>query len=190
MKDRLEQFISDHRDQFDLHEPDPNLWQGIESGITSRKLTGRTSRTTGWRTILWRAAAVLIIFAAGYMLQGILQHSNVISERNEEKIIQEIPELQEASMYYTSLIDEKIREIEPLIKDNPELGETLQQDLSELDSVYSELQKDLLDNIANDEVVEAMIQNYVLKIQILEDLLDYMEKTSKNNDDESAAYDI
>ena len=52
------------------------------------------------------------------------------------------------------------------------------QDLSELDSIYGALQQDLRDNIANDEIVEAMIQNYILKIEILEDLLDYLDESS------------
>ena len=186
MKDRLEQFISDNRDQFDLHEPDEKLWAGIESRVQNKK----TFRI-GWKAVMWRAAAVLIIFGASFILQEFLhQRRDVISEREEIKILREIPELQEAEMYYTSLLDDKIQQIEPLISEYPELGETIQQDLSELDSIYSELQKDLRDNIANDEVVEAMIQNYILKIQILEDLLEYMDDTSKNQEDENAAFEI
>lgn len=186
MKDRLEQFISDNRDQFDLFEPDEKLWQRIDTGVSPKK----TFRI-GWKGMLWRAAAVLIIFGASFVLQEFLhQRRGVISEREESKIIREIPELQEAEIYYTNLLDEKIRLIEPLISEHPELGETLQQDLSELDSIYNELQKDLRDNIANDEVVEAMIQNYILKIQILEDLLEYMNETSKLHEDEDAAFEI
>ncbi len=105
-------------------------------------------------------------------------------------MINNIPELQEAEIYYTSLLNDKIIQIEPLLEQNPELGESLQQDLSELDSIYGELQNDLRDNIANDEVVEAMIQNYILKIQILEDLLEYMDESSKNNEDEKATIEI
>jgi hypothetical protein len=114
----------------------------------------------------------------------------VISEREGTNILQEIPELKEAEIYYTNLLNEKISQIEPLISRHPELEETLQQDLSELDSIYLELQKDLRDNIANDEVVEAMIQNYILKIEILEDLLDYMDENSKQQEDENAAHEI
>jgi len=186
MKDRLEKFISDNRDQFDLFEPDEKLWTGIESGIHQKK-----PFRIGWKTVLWRAAAVLIIFAASFMLQEYLhQHRDVFSERSETKILREIPGLHEAEVYYTSLLNEKIRQIEPLISEYPELGETIQQDLSELDSIYYELQLDLRDNIANDEVVEAMIQNYILKIQILEDLLEYMGETSKNQEDEEAVFEI
>ncbi|MFC2115286.1 hypothetical protein ACFLTU_02335 [Bacteroidota bacterium] len=186
MKDRLEQFISDNRDQFDLYEPDEKLWAGIESNVPR----GRTARI-GWKGVLWRAAAVLIIFGASFLLQEYLQlRQGILTDKKEDKILREIPELREAEVYYTNLLDEKILQIEPMISDNPELGVTLRQDLSELDSIYGELQKDLRDNIANDEVVEAMIQNYILKIQILEDLLEYMDGTSKNNEDENEAFEI
>ena len=185
-KDRLEQFISENRDRFDLLEPDKKLWPGIESDIHSRK-----SFRIGWKKVLWRVAVVLIIFGASFMLQEYLNRQrNIFSEKSEKKLLREIPELQEAEVYYTRLLDEKIERIEPLISAYPELGETLQKDLSELDSIYDELQKDLRDNIANNEVVEAMIQNYILKIQILEDLQEYMDKTSKNQNDEKAAFDI
>ncbi len=186
MKDRLEKFISDNRDQFDLHEPDEKLWAGILPGVRQKRIFG-----IGWKAVLWRAAAVLIIFGASFLLQEYLhQRRSITSERTESRILREIPELQEAEIYYTSLLNEKFRQIEPLISANPELGESLEQDLSELDSIYKELQNDLRDNIANNEVVEAMIQNYILKIQILEDLLDYMDETSKKLEDENAAFDI
>lgn len=186
MKDRLEQFISDNRDQFDLYEPGEGLWQGIESRTTRK---GRFR--IGWRGVIWRAAAVVLIFGASFFVQEFLhQRRTGISERKENQMIKEIPELREAEIYYTSLIDEKIRQVEPLIRKDPELGETLQEDLSELDSIYQELKKDLFDNIANDEVVEAMIQNYRLKIQILEDLLEYMDENPNNQEDENEAFDI
>lgn len=185
-KDRLEQFIDDNRDRFDLYEPDEKVWAGVESRIRKKKPFG-----IGWKGLLWRAAAVLIIFGASYVIQTYLhQRRTVISDREGTNILQQIPELKEAEIYYTNLFNEKISQIEPLISRHPELEETLQQDLSELDSIYLELQKDLRDNIANDEVVEAMIQNYILKIEILEDLLDYMDDNSKQQEDENAAYEI
>ena len=186
MKDRLEQYISDNRDQFDLHEPDERLWAGIESNIAGKK-----SRRISWQAVLWRAAAVILIFGASYGIQEILhQRKAMMAGQEDKEILQAIPELQEAELYYTGLLNDKLSQIEPLIRENPELGESIQQDISELDSIYAELQKDLRDNIANDEVVEAMIQNYIMKIQILEDLLEYMDESSKTNEDEKAAFEI
>lgn len=187
MKDRLEQFISDNRDQFDLFEPHEKLWSGIESQVSRKRIF-----RIGWKGIIWRAAAVLIIFGASFMLQEYLQSRPENLSRNIEKNIRhEIPELEEAEIYYTNLFNDKINELEPLLSGHPELAETLKQDLTELDSIYSSLQMDLRDNIANSEVVEAMIQNYMVKIQILEDLQEYMNKTSNNNDnDENSGFDI
>ncbi len=186
MKDRLEQFISDNRDQFDPYEPDDKLWAGIENNIHGKK----TFRI-GWKGVMWRAAAVILIFGASYAIQEYLhQRKAMMAGQESNEIIKNIPELQEAEIYYTSLLNDKISQIGPLLEQNPELGESLQQDLSELDSIYAELQLDLRDNIANDEIVEAMIQNYILKIQILEDLLEFLDESSKNNEDEKAAIEI
>ena len=87
-------------------------------------------------------------------------------------------------------MNDKISQIELLISGQPELGESLSQDLSELDRIYTELQQDLRDNIANDEIVEAMIQNYILKIQILEDLLEYLEDHLSNHENEKIQHEL
>jgi hypothetical protein len=60
----------------------------------------------------------------------------------------------------------------------------LHADLEELDEVYLELKEDLKDNVANPEVIEAMILNYRVKLEILEDLLNQL-KEKENQDDES-----
>ena len=60
MEDRFEKFIRDNREDFDFREPDPRLWKKIESGIRPRRIIN-------WKTIVSRAAVVLIIFAASYL---------------------------------------------------------------------------------------------------------------------------
>jgi hypothetical protein len=184
-RDRLEQFIAENRDQFDLYDPGEKVWNGIKNRVQRKR------RYPDWKTIIWRAAAILVIFAASFLLQEYLHRNELISGRKDKKLNNvEIPELQEAEIYYTNLVDEKIKEIEPLLENQPELGNEVKNFLAELDSIYAELQKDLVDNIANDEVVEAMIQNYRLKLQILEDILGFLQGTSKNEQDENKEFDI
>jgi hypothetical protein len=86
-----------------------------------------------------------------------------------------VPGLRETEVYYTSLVNQKLDELKPIIANCPSLKEELNFDMSELDSVYLDLKADLKDNMANQEVVEAIIENYRLKIRILEDLLTEME---------------
>ena len=134
---------------------------------------------------------MILIFGASYFVQAYMsQRKAMMAGQEDKEIMKNIPELKEAEVYYTSLLNDKINQVKPLLEQYPDLGKSLEQDLSELDSIYSELQQDLRDNIANDEVVEAMIQNYILKIQILEDLLEYMDESSKTNEDEKSGFEI
>jgi cell fate (sporulation/competence/biofilm development) regulator YmcA (YheA/YmcA/DUF963 family) len=186
MQDNLERFIAENRDQFDLYDPDQRLWKGIQARV-SRKKTLRI----GTAGILWRAAAVIIIFMMSFLVQEYLHRNNIwLGSRERDIETDAIPELKEAEIYYSTLVNEKLIEIQPLIDDFPELSNELSNDLAELDSVYNSLKKDLIDNIANDEVVEAMIQNYRLKLEILEDLLKYLQGTSKTNVNGNNEHDI
>jgi len=168
MEDRFEKFIRENREEFDFREPDPRLWKKIESGIRPRRIIN-------WKTIVSRAAVVLIIFAASYMVHELIDNdgSMMAGKRPQEKAAGEIviPELQEAELYYSGLISEKLEEVKPILASCPGVEEELNTDLSELDSLYAALKADLNDNIANQDVIEAIIENYRLRIAILEELL-------------------
>jgi hypothetical protein len=186
MKDKLEKFIAENRDQFDVFDPDDKLWKGISSRI--RKPVRRRISTRG---ILWRAAAVVIIFMLSFAVQEFLIRKDIrITKRDKAIRTDAIPELKEAEIYYTNLVNEKLSQIQPMIEEFPELGEELHSDLTDLDSIYESLKADLVDNIANDEVVEAMIQNYRLKLRILEDIQSFLQETSKTKDNEENEHDI
>jgi hypothetical protein len=166
MEDKFEKFISEHREKFDFREPDPRIWQQVKTSIRKRK-------SLNWRLILTRAAAVLIIFAASYAVNELIHHFQsknfkISSVRNQENVI---PGFKEAEAYYSGLVNQKLDELKPLIDNCPMIEKELQYDMSQLDSIYADLKNDLKDNIANQEVIEAIIENYKLKISILEDIL-------------------
>lgn len=158
MDDRFEQFVRDNREGFDVREPDQRLWTEIE----------KRTRITRRRNIWQRVAVVALIFAASY---GV----NETIHRLREPVVPSRPSaatpLKETEAYYTQLVNQKLDELKPIIAGCPSLAEELNYDMSELDSVYTDLKNDLKDNMANQEVIEAIIQNYRLKISILEDLL-------------------
>jgi hypothetical protein len=172
MIDRLEEFVKSHRTEFDLQEPDPKLWKGIERSISLR-------RKYRWSYYLSRAAVVIFLIGATLVGQKIwMKYSPGKSETTADVEIN-IPELKEAEMYYSGMINEKLKEVKPLLLEYPTMEKELETDLSELDSIYSSLKNDLKDNIANHEVIEAMIQNYRLRISILEDMLNFLESQKK-----------
>jgi len=172
MDDKFKKFITEHREEFDFREPNPGIWKKIEADI-------RVKREIKWRVILTRAAAVVLIFATSYAVNELIHRMNnkgIRAERSTKgKKENTVPGLRETEVYYTSLVNQKLDELKPIIANCPSLKEELNFDMSELDSVYLDLKADLKDNMANQEVVEAIIENYRLKIRILEDLLTEME---------------
>jgi hypothetical protein len=182
MADQFEKYMQSNREAFDLYEPDDYLWKGIEKNIQKEE-----KKNVNWRFVATRVAAVVAIFIASWYFHdwyGNRDRQSMITETAKEL---NIPELKEIENYYESVIDDKLQEIEPMLTKYPGLDEEINRDLVALDSLYISLKKDLHDNVANREVIEAMIQNYRLRVEILEDLLSMLapddeQKNSLSNE--------
>ncbi len=187
MKDKLEQFIDENRDSFDSFsapESEKN-WQKI---LANRKVKpGRKL----YLSYFSRAAAVLLVFGLSYLFHDMVDHrkESRLAEEKLNDIYKQLPELKEAESYYANLVLNKMDEIKPFLISNPEIGNDINTDLMELDSVYTSLKNDLKDNVANDQIIEAMIQNYRLKLSILEDLQAEIE-IENNNENEKPKVNI
>ena len=55
------------------------------------------------------------------------------------------------------------------------------EEMKNLDMIYMELKTDLKDNVSNKEVIEALIVNYRVRIQILEEMLMILKEEEGNN---------
>ncbi len=185
MKDKLEKFIQENREEFDMLEPGDGIWEKIEKNIQPRKVIN-------WRKVIWRAASVIIIFLASYMVHDYIDLKKQIFSHHESKNKKElmIPEIREAEVYYSNLINEKLKEIKPMLANNPGIEKEINIDLNQLDSSYVALKKDLKDNIANQEVIEAMIQNYRLRLSILEDVLSQLKPEKNDKNKKYNSYDM
>jgi len=174
MNDRLEEFVRQNREQFDRQEPDPSVWLKINPANAP---VSKERRPLRWLRI---AAAVAVIFAGSaagfYYLAGTQESSGQYSELYLE--------MQETQQYYIQAVSERYRELRPYLDSDPAADEMLKADFRELDEVYAELKEDLKDNAANPDVIEAMILNYRVKLEILEDLLNQL-KEKENQDHES-----
>ena len=175
MSDRLEKFVKQHREQFDLREPDPSIWLKIN---TDSKTVAQERQPMRWLRI---AAAVAMIFAGSTAGIYFLTGESVDANRQSSELYLEILETEQ---YYSQIVSDRYDELKPFLASNPSAEEMLSTDMEELDEVYEELKEDLKDNASNPEVIEAMILNYRVKLEILEDLLIQL-KEKENQDYES-----
>jgi hypothetical protein len=186
-EDKLEKFMRENRGQFDVYDPDPGIWHTIRP---ARKL--KEEKPVNWKVIGWRGVAAGIIFIlslliAEYLLQPYGPLSRFpFAQRNDVLI----PELQEAEIYYASQLQLRLQDVQDYLTEYPGLESELIRDFQAIDSIQNELRKDLKDNISNRDVVEALIQNYRIKVTILEDLLQHFEYAEGEKNDENINHEL
>ena len=166
--DKLEKHILNNREGIDIHDPDPGLWDRIAEKLPRERRPGQS--------YLWRAAAA--VFVAALCTAAILTAIRAAGRLNDPQVA----EVRETRQYYDNRIQSLYREAEPLLTANPDIGMELTAGMGELDSLSAEIISDLSDNIASSEVVEALIRNYRLRIELLEDMLLLMKENQTEPD--------
>lgn len=174
--DEFEKHIMKGRDKMDIHDPDPAIWNRIEGDLPRRE----TART--W-SFLWRAAVIVLIAGAGISL--VLKTIRTSEQLSDPRV----KAVQETYLYYNSQIKLLYEEAQPLLTANPDISKEIEEGMSELDSLSVQIRKDLGDNVASEEVIEALIHNYRLRIELLEDMLVIM-KDSEPEKDNNANHEL
>lgn len=175
--DDLEQFIKSKRDELDKYDPSPEIWNRI---IKALKPGRRSVR-------FWFSAAAMITVAIGTAFILLILNQNKNSTYNADKGIQ--PALKETEIYYNTLVNSLYREATPLLTGQPEIEKELKTDLAQIDSICINLKKDLKDNVDNQDVIEALIQNYRIKLKLLEDMLKLL-KQKEVEKDKNTGYEL
>ena len=100
MKDKLERFVSENREQFDSETPKERVWKRI-----MRDLSRKQSSTGFW---MWKAAAIIFFGLSAFLfLKDVMEEPAKVQST---ELISD--EFEEAEVYYTSLISMKEEEIE------------------------------------------------------------------------------
>jgi hypothetical protein len=181
--DKLEEHIRKNREDLDRYNPSSIIWKRI-----SRTLRQDKSRISHWRSVA-AMAAVLIGTAVLFFITGTRWSEKSREISSGEGLSPAGRQLKETEIYYNNLVNTLYREATPLLTGNPEVEKELNTDISQLDSICADIKKDLKDNVANQEVVEALIQNYRIKIRLLEDMLTIL-KEDKNNPEKRKDYEL
>lgn len=184
--DKLEKYILDHQEEFNTEIPSEDLINKIKFNTTPVKKLDFWSKNKNkiLRYTGQIAAAVLIFFIARYTVP-----ENKTNNTNEQKQLAESfisPELQKVEEVYGTKVNKMLTRVNQYSNSFPDINQQVNIDMAELDSIYNSLKNDLKDNIDNKEVIEAMILNYKLKLEVLEEILFTLqmmepEKENQNN---------
>jgi hypothetical protein len=174
--DNLEEYIMKHREELDRYKPSPSI----------RKRLGRILKTRKNSAYRWVSVAAMIAVILGSAMLFYKPGSHLFRKSTGGTASSSSPQaglqIKETEIYYNNLANSLYIEATPLLAKNPEIKRELTMDLSQIDSICGEIKKDLKDNVANREVVEALIQNYRIKIKILEDMINVLRENEGNTE--------
>ena len=87
-------------------------------------------------------------------------------------------EYRDAEDYFLKTIQAKYSDLDKIRFDDPAQKKLILDELEEMDQLYKQLERDFHADPDNEMVVNAMIQHYQMKIEILNNILNQLEKIS------------
>jgi hypothetical protein len=177
----IEDIIKSNKDLFEGAEPSEGHLERF-----NRKLEIRFGARTIKRSIvpyLLRAAAVTLLLT----LSSLWTWDHFIrSDRNRTTLGDVSPQYREVENYYVhqvSLMESEIVNID--LKNNPEQKQLLFKEMKSMDSVYVQLQKELKANPDDERIINAMIEHYQTKVDVMTYILTQFKAIRNENQNKS-----
>jgi uncharacterized protein YigA (DUF484 family) len=182
----FDDFIMRNKDAFDSQMPSDHLWDRIASEVN----VPHSGKRQLWLNHAKRYAAVAVVLLSVSIGLHMVFFSSPDGEDMQASVMSK--EINDVSYFYETEIERKREQVIALTAETPAIKEEIEMDFEALDIALIELKADLSDDVSNSEVLTAMIQNYRLKLQILEQILEFVEPTSPDNftEDENYTYGL
>lgn len=176
MMEHFENFIRKHRRSFDDHHLDTErLWSKIEQSLHEKEV----KKISYWRNPSYQIAASFLlligILISGFLIYDIKREGPFIPAPMEQ-------ELTKINLHYTATINHYRKRLEQ----HPGLSRNDKEDflrfLNRLDLEYNELQAELQNNVNNERVLEALVQNQKIRIELIENFLSQIKRSTKEKE--------
>jgi hypothetical protein len=183
--DKLKNLIDESRQEFEEFKAPEELWVGISQQLKQTKeekksplsLTSK-GRQDKHKTVKMYSFSrpMLIKVAASILVLLVAGTSWVFYQIN--KLDGESPQLSKTEAYYDEIFHAKLAELKQYEQDDL-YDPDLLVDIQELETIYNDLKNDLREDANNEQVVEAMIRNYRIRIELLERMLGEIKANKK-----------
>lgn len=176
MMEHFENFIRKHRRSFDDHHLDTErLWSKIEQSLHEKEV----KKISYWRNPSYQIAASFLlligILISGFLIYDIKREGPFIAAPMEQ-------ELTKINLHYTATINHYRKRLEQ----HPGLSRNDKEDflrfLNRLDLEYNELEAELQNNVNNERVLEALVQNQKIRIELIENFLSQIKRSTKEKE--------
>ena len=171
----LEEIIKSDKEIWNSDEPAEGHFERFSVKLELRTKTGPPQRRIS--TYLLRAAGVALLVT----LSSLWAWDNIVKQDSKMMTLSEVsPQYKEVETYYihqVNLMEDEIRG--SILSDDPEQKEILMKELQNMDTVYVALQKELRINPNDEMVINAMIEHYQKKLDVMTIIVNQL-KSIKN----------
>jgi len=161
----LEDYIKKNKEKFAGEEPTDGHLDRFLRKLEKEEESKRTSGITFWRVAA--AVIVLVTISVSVLLprfnspEDVQYASMSLSDVSED--------LADVEMYYQSKLEREYAELNSLSETDPEV-KSYMDELENLNELYQELEEELYTSGSHEKVVIAMIENFRLRLEIIEKL--------------------
>ncbi|GAA0551886.1 hypothetical protein [Chitinophaga japonensis] len=161
----LEDFIRQHRAGFEEEGPRPRVWKELERQLKASQPSGKVAYLLKRHWL--KAAAVLVLVVNSVMLYQFLQF-----KKQQQDLARISPELQEAQVYYSAQITQRLEDIRKYPPEVLGLDSAARKELELRNETFQLLEKELQQNPGNERIRSAMIRYYQMKLDLLDKILE------------------
>ena len=177
MSDNFDKYIRSNKSEFDDKQPSDKVWNKIASDLSV------DGRNYNW---VWKVAATLFFCTTVYLFfqkteekQELMAHKGQISE-----------DFVDIESYYFQIISDKRDLIYEFDTQETPIEVDFEQDWQKLDAMYQVLKEELKTNPSK-KVVDALILNMLVRIDVLNEKIDELEKSEQTEEEaQSSSEDV
>lgn len=170
----IEEFFRNHRDQLNDAEPDEGHFDRFRYKLERMFGAEKVVRKISIVPYLLKAAVVTLLVT----LSSLYVWDSFIRPESRMMTLSDVsPQYREVENYYVSEVSARETEILNLdIMGTPAQKEIMLQEIRNMDSIYVELQKELKAHPNDERVINAMIEHYQTKLNVMSLILDQLKQ--------------
>lgn len=189
-KDYIEEIIQNNLKELNDFEPKDGHFERFQA-----KLNAQKKKRTITFNVVWKvAAAVVFVLLAVNQVNIYLspeKQNGVVSENNADFTLASVsPEYKEVEFYFTNAINVELNQWNSMVADgfiSKEEQALLDNEMAEFETRFKNLQLDLKANPNDERVINAMLEYYQAKLDIINMIVSKLKevKQQKNNSHEN-----
>jgi|GEM_PF-1439750 len=181
-RDPLQEFIQQNRESFESSFDTDRGWEKLQAKKQAAKRAPQTRPAGRSSNLSWLRIAAMMTLVAG-MTYWFAKNDGAVSgptvNNHYHLSLGDLsPELAEVEQHYASNIAQKMKQVENMNVDQEWMNE-----LNLIDQERALLDDEMQNAVNNEKIVKAIIKNYRMKLNLLEEMMEEINKSKNKRND-------